>query len=702
MHALQFAAAFALTLLCSTSAPEAAPARRVEGRTTAARREPFREPSREPSRELVRFEFGDREALPLVSQTLAIEIEGQHARAVSSLVHRNVADGRVEGLAVLALAESARITAFSYWNGAERILGEVLPRGTARAIYDETVGRRRDPGLLEQIAPGRYSLEVFPIEPGELKRTQFVWEQWLEQHAGEVSYSAPLAGAGAEVSVEIADARGVSGLRSRSHVLRVTTERGRTRVTGKARSGKIREFDLQWTIGAPPMTMHGWVHRDRGEDGYVLLHVAAPASTPAARVPKDVTLVLDESGSMAGEPIDNGKAAAAAIVEQLDATDRLNVVLFDDRAEALFPTPRPVTDSVRKKAQRFIDGAGNGGGTDIALALEAALTRQADDDRPKSVLLLTDGESPREPAFAAVEADTRDVRLFTIGVGAQVDTAALFRLAALKRGRYTPIAAASEIRPAMKRLYARMAAPVFVGLSLAAEGPTLVRTYPATLPDLFAGDEIVITARVQGTGELDVSLTGTTTAGARILRHALNIPRAADRPWVGSMWARARIEDLLTRLALAPGDADTEERIAEVTRLGVAYDIVTPYTSFLAIPESELTARTREMLERGRTGADLFGESTQGGRVVNMEEFRNIQVGGTNRGFTSVVQSSSTASRDSAGVSLAGASVDPVTGRTAGCAHCSAGEGGPMVGFGGPAWLGLLLVALRRRRRSAG
>jgi Ca-activated chloride channel family protein len=697
MHALHFAAAVgALTLLCSTSVVHGAPPR------GASR---GREAPSTPVRELGRFDFGDPERLPLVSQTIAIAIDGQHANTVSTLVHRNAADGRVEGLATLHLAESARITGFSYWNGAERIVGEVLPRATAREIYDETVGRRRDPGLLEQTGPGRYSLEVFPIEPGERKRTQFEWAQWLEQHAGEVSYRAPLAGAGAEVSVEIADARGVSGLRSSSHDLRITTEDGRTRITGRARSKTTREFQLQWTIGAPPMAMHGWVHREPGEDGYVLLHVAAPAPSKTTRVPKDVTLVLDESGSMEGEPLENGKAAAAAIVDRLDAADRLNVVLFDDRAEALFDAPRPVTAEVRRRAQRFIDGAGNGGGTDVALALQTALGRQADDDRPKSVLLLTDGESPREPAFAAVDADKRDVRLFTIGVGAHVDTAALQRLAALKRGRYTPIAAASEIRPAVQQLYARMAAPVFVGLALAAEGPTLVRTYPATLPDLFAGDEIVITARVQGDGALDLRLTGTTTAGVTTLQQTLNIPTATRRPWVGSMWARARIEDLLTRLALAPQDADAPERIDEVTRLGVRYDLVTPYTSFLAIPESELTARTRELLERGRAGDGASATSTRLGRVVNMEEFRNVPVGSaSNRDFTSVIESSATASRDSSGITLAGRAgreskyaVDPqpAAAPRAGCAHCGAGNDGT----GGATGLVLLVVALARRRR---
>ena len=103
---------------------------------------------------------------------MSIEIDGQHARTISDFEYENVLDGRVEGRNVFDVGEAARVTGFSYWNGTERILGEVLPRVTARQIYDETVGSRRDPGLIEELAPGRFSLDVFPIEQRERKRVQ--------------------------------------------------------------------------------------------------------------------------------------------------------------------------------------------------------------------------------------------------------------------------------------------------------------------------------------------------------------------------------------------------------------------------------------------------------------------------------------------------------------------------------------------------
>lgn len=653
-----------------------------------------------PPRELGEVAFGST-SLPLVQESLVVEIDGQHVRTTANFEHDNRHDGRVEGRMMLRLAETARITGFSYWNGRERIVGEVLPRATARAIYEEVVAGRRDPGLLEQIGPGQFDLRIYPIEPNEHKRSQIVWEQWLEQRSGRVSYRAPVAGPRSELTIEVNDARRTRDFRSRTHALTVDERNGKKRVSARPLRDDIETIDLSWQIDAPPLTLHSWVHRDHGEDGYVVLQVAAPSPKASDRVAKDVTIVIDESGSMNGEPIEHTRKAAAAIVDALDRADRVNVVLFDDRAEPLFPKPRLANDETRQKARRFIEGAGASGGTDIALAIETAFDAQSTDDRPKSILLLTDGKSPREEAFAAVEADKRDVRLFTIGIGVEVDTPALEHLASIKRGRFTTIERPSEIEPTIAQLYARMSAPVFVGLTLEAEGPSLVRTYPATLPDLFEGEEIVIAAKVQGSGRLDLKLSGATSSGRKTIEHRMHVPTQVERPWVGSMWARARISDLLTRIAL---DQDgSSERITEVTRLGVTYDIMTPYTSFLAIPESELNDRLRQMREEGRkpeqqgfplrrmVNTDESGGIRSGTNVYDFVddelegEMPALHSGRSNRDHVAMRSRSKSAVSES--------EVEPSRGRSAGCAHCST------TGGAGEAWWLLMLFGLRRSTR---
>jgi Ca-activated chloride channel homolog len=640
----------------------------------------------EPPEVMGTFQLGDPSALPLRSEELKLTIDGQHARTVVDRVFVNEAGGRVEGTFEFAVGERAKVTGFSYWNGKDRIVGEVLARGDAVEIYESTVTRNRDPGLLQEIRPGVFSFQVFPIDKRERKRVQIQYDQWLEQHDGVMVFRTPVRGHDTEIGIDLTDARGIVDLRSPTHDLRIEGRGEHLHATAVAR-GKTKELVLRWKLASPPLTLHGWVHKPKGEDAYVVMSVAAPRRDPAKRVPKDVTLVLDESGSMNGDAMENGKYAAAEIVRRLGAKDRVNVILFDDRTEPLFDAPRLLDDANRRDAIAFLDGAGHGGGTDIASALEAALERQNDDDRPKSILLITDGNSDREAAAAIVAQDKRDVRLFTVGIGPDTDKAGLTTLAQGKRGRFTHIEDANAISGALARIYDRIEAPAFVDLELDTHGGSLTRMYPETLPDLSLGDELVIAARVRGSGPLEVSLKGRTAHGVRTIVQKIDVAKTPKREWVGAMWARSRIDDLLVRLALE--DADSAERIDEIVRLGMAYDIVTPYTAFLAIPEAELNERTRAMLERAREGS----HHAESGRALasSSRDFAGVDFD------EEMPISRERSSRRSARKSMAdSAATERESGPGAGCARCDAAGGGPST-------LAFLLgvgLALRRRRRA--
>ncbi len=641
----------------------------------------FRE---EPPPVMGTFQLGDPNALPLRSEELKLAIDGQHARAVVDRVFTNEMGGRVEGTFEFAVGDRAKVTGFSYWNGKERIVGEVLARGDAVEIYESTVNRNRDPGLLQEIRPGVFSFQVFPIDKRERKRVQIQYDQWLEQHDGAMVFRTPVRGHDTEIAIDLTDARGIVDLRSPTHDLRIEGKGERLQATATAR-GKAKELVLRWKLASQPMTLHGWVHKPKGEDAYVVMTVAAPRRDPAKRVAKDVTLVLDESGSMNGAAMEHGKLAAAEIVRRLGAKDRVNVILFDDRTEPLFDAPRRLDDANRKDALAFLDGAGHGGGTDIASALEVALERQNDDDRPKSILLITDGNSDREAAAAIVANDKRDVRLFTVGIGPDTDKAGLTTLAQGKRGKFTHIDDADTIPGALARIYDRMEAPAFVDLELETHGAALTRMYPETLPDLSLGEELVITARVRGNGPIEVSLKGRTAQGVRTIVQKLDVGKTPKREWVGAMWARSRIDDLLVRLALE--DTDSAERIDEIVRLGMAYDIVTPYTAFLAIPEAELNERTREMLERARTG-ESHSESVK--RVITSSSRDSVGVEFDEEPMAGAIRLSARKSmRDTS-------AIERESGPRAGCARCDAAGGAPST-------LAFLLgvgLAIRRRRRA--
>ncbi|GAB4559884.1 MAG: hypothetical protein Tsb0020_06080 [Haliangiales bacterium] len=550
--------------------------------------------------------------LPLIEEVVKVRIDQQHADTHLRQVFHNRSDGRLEGRYHLQAGEGARVSGFAYWNGEQKIVGEVFEKQTAARVYEEVTGMNRDPGLLERDGEGAFSFRVFPIEPDERKPVEVSYTRWLTRENSAISYRVPLGFRDSLIAIDITDERDIVEVTSATHRLELEGV-GSGHVTVHARGGGKDELVLRYRVREDDFAVSAFVHRDSGHDGYLVATIATPPGLAETDISaKDVTLVLDRSGSMSGEPLERAKLAAQAVVSRLRAEDRVNVITFDDDVDLLYSTPRPVTDEARAEALRYIERLGSGGGTNLALALERALGAQAGmlatagdavrDDRPDVILFLTDGQSDAQATLSVAEADQGDARVFTIGVGDGVEKPLLSRLAATKRGRFTFIESPSALERKVSRLYAQIESPVVVGLSVDIESQgggdvQLMRTYPRTLSDLFRDDEIVIASRVRGTGPVKLTIRGERGGRPVAFTETLAIPETETRPWVGRMWAQARVDDLLEEIALF---GETDELRDEVINLAVAYNFVTQYTSFLAIPEQELTDGAREMLASAR------------------------------------------------------------------------------------------------------
>ena len=256
-----------------------------------------------------------------------------------------------------------------------------------------------------------------------------------------------------------------------------------------------------------------------------------------------------------------------------------------------------MTEAIRKQAIEFVEMMDEGGATDLAIALEQALAAQGSGHRPRVVVFFTDGQSDVPPVLAAAKADTRDVRVFTVGFGPQVNRPLLARLAARKRGRFTYISAAANIEPDVSLLYRQIDAPVLVDVSLETSAGATSRLYPPTMPDLFADDELRVTGRLRASGPVTFTIRG--KQGGRPFAHSIKFDGTAEikRPWVARHWAGARVEDLVDEIALGGSRPELEN---EVINLALAYNFTTPYTAFLAIPASEVDAMSAHQLANAR------------------------------------------------------------------------------------------------------
>ena len=528
--------------------------------------------------------------LKALSERVRIRIDRQYAQTVLEQEFENVGDQRLEGRYVLRTA-GATVEGFAYWNGEQKIVGEVFEKQSARNLYDNVVGKRRDPGLLEQTGEGSFAFNIFPIEPRERKRVEIRFGQRLPRTGRRLEYRLTLAGGESDVVAEIADDHPLSRIDSQSHALEVERSDARhARIRAFAKASGVRDLVLELEVNADPWQPTAIVHRDPGQDPYLVLQMAAPARVEAGEIsPKDVTLVIDRSGSMSGAPMDQACAAAELVVRRLRPGDRVNVIAFDHAADALFPKPRQV-EGARDPALRFIRRIRAGGGTNLGLALETALRAQHPGPEPHIVLFFTDGQSDSESALRVAGTDPGDARVFTLGLGSGVEKPLLSRLAGIKHGRFTYIESPEAIEQRVGRLFDQIESPALIGLSVEARGAPLTRTYPRSLPDLSAGDDLLVAGRVLGAPGARLDLVVHGTLGGRQVAYPVSVvlPESASHPWVARTWAKSRVDDVLEEMALTR--SPPPELQTEVIELGLAYGLVTPYTSFLAVPESELDA----------------------------------------------------------------------------------------------------------------
>ena len=160
----------------------------------------------------------DGKALPIHEERLTIEIVGEYATTTMHQTYYNASSGRIEGNYQLRPGSGSHVDGFAYWNGEQKIVGEVFEKQTAHQVYDSVVARQRDPGLLEQNGEGSFGFKVFPIESHENKRVEVRWTKWLERHAQAVHYRAPITSRDAEIVIELKGP--VKNVHSSTHKLR--------------------------------------------------------------------------------------------------------------------------------------------------------------------------------------------------------------------------------------------------------------------------------------------------------------------------------------------------------------------------------------------------------------------------------------------------------------------------------------------------
>jgi Ca-activated chloride channel family protein len=341
-----------------------------------------------------------------------------------------------------------------------------------------------------------------------------------------------------------------------------------------------RDFELTWKAlpGTMPQSALYKEVRDGATYGLLTLFPPSGAVADPGRLPREVVFVIDTSGSMEGASIQQARKALLLAIGRLRTGDRFNVIQFNSYTSQLFPEARMASGENRSAALVYVRKLVASGGTEMEGALRAALGGPGDQEFVRQVVFLTDGAVGNEAQlFELIRQRLGTTRLFTVGIGSAPNGHFMTKAAKLGRGTFTYIGDLAEVEERMGRLFESLESPVLTDIEVRWPSAASVEAWPAKVPDLYAGEPVVVGARLTDlTGE--VVITG--RRGADSWQAALSLDSGETGAGMAALWARRKVEALLD--SRSEGAPEEDVRTA-VVALGLAHHLVTKYTSLVAV-----------------------------------------------------------------------------------------------------------------------
>jgi len=536
-----------------------------------------------------------------IRSTVQVSVSGRVARVTVEEWFRNNGPVMDEGMYHFPLPGEAVFASYSLWQGDQELRGEAMDAGQARSIYEAIVRQKRDPALIELAGQGLIRARVFPINPGETRKITLKYTQMMDR-AGDAWRFRYLGDRGRQTAprsfrMDIDSAGRFGDPYSPTHQVQTSRTGNHINVTladGAPSGGG--DFELLLPLARGLVGMSLVTQHPAGEDGYFMLLLAPGVAAQAEVLRRDVVAVIDVSGSMSGEKMAQAKLALTQLIGSLRESDRFRLVAFSGGVRRYASGWTTASAANRSDAGNWIRSLEAEGGTNIAGALAEAYAEAPDAEALGVVVFLTDGlpsvgESDPERIAERAEQGRGRFRVFAFGVGDDVNTYLLDRLTERARGTTEYVRPGENIERAMGALSAKVATPVLTDLALSASpGVEVYDLQPGSLPDLFAGDEMVVFGRYRGAGsaggERTVSVRGRRNGRDESFQTML-VDREGDARYIEQLWAARKAGALSREIRLR---GQTKELLDALKQLALRYGILTEYTSYL-VQEPNMAVR---------------------------------------------------------------------------------------------------------------
>ncbi len=571
--------------------------------------------------------------LALLDHHVKIRIVDQVAVTTVEQTFRNHTDRALEATYIFPVPRDASVRGFTMTVDGHQTKAELIEAAQATRIYTDIVLRTMDPGLLECMGHNLMRMKVFPVPArGDVKVT-VNYTSVAKRDGGAVEYIYPLTTGGKAtrtlekftIEATLESQHRLQNIYSPSHAIRIKRQSDHQAVVRFERNAALlgRDFQLFYDVGDKDVGLTALTHRPiRGENGFYLLLVSPRIELPQDQViPRDMVLVLDTSGSMReGGKIEQARRALKYCLDHLGKQDRFALINFATTVNSYSDHLLPANSDQVTQARKWVDQLDANGGTAIDDALKAALAlRSQDTGRTFTIVFFTDGcptigETDPQVILKHVAAqNTANTRIFTFGVGDDVNASLLDQLAEQSRAVSTYVRPAEDIEAKVTGLYAKISNPVLADLSLTVSGGVrMMEQYPPQLPDLFQGGQLVVLGRYSGQGHAAIRLAGTVGHDRRefVYETSFSEHTTDAKSFVEDLWARRKVGYLLDQIRAHGEKGELKD---EVVRLAKHYGIATPYTSYLVAPDLPLPLASRTPIS-GRAGINGgFGGSGIGG-----------------------------------------------------------------------------------------
>lgn len=570
---------------------------------------------------LLRSDAGaDWQPALLLNTEMDVQISGPMAQVRIRQHFANPGQAFAEGRYVLPVSENAAIHGMLLEIGERRIQGQIRERREAQTMYQQARYSGQRSALVEQRRPNLFSTSVANIDAGESIAVTLEYSELLIPDANRFSLRLPLtmtprytpaAQPGdnprpttaqhaavegpvvarlmhdapsheARLNVYLDAGMSLEHIHSPSHLLEQRYD-GRGYQIELANNPVIMDSDfiLEWELPASAGNQAA-LFTETLEDGHYALLMLSPADSPVSqqRQPREVMLIVDSSGSMQGERMRQARQSLIHALDRLQPEDRFNVLEFNHHHSQLFRQPQAATQDNLDRARHWVNALRADGGTEMLPVLRDALSQPSEPGYLRQLIFITDGSvSNEQEVLNMIQYRLQQARLFTVGIGAAPNSYLLRKAAEIGRGHFTPVNDSDGVTESINRLFEKLEAPVLTGLSLEMDPGIQAEMWPPKLPDLYAGQPLVVAMKLDRLPE-SIILHG---HQPEPWQQELTLPEAHANPGTAKLWARRKIESLMDRLT----EGETEQSVREaVLEVALRHQLMSRYTSFIAIEQT--------------------------------------------------------------------------------------------------------------------